>query len=476
MTAQKCKQLNFNSLSSLVRLMPNKRTNNGNMNVKKYQFCLLAFFSLSVSAQEMSLKECMQYALDNSAKIAIQGTETDNARIARRDAVLAAFTPSISAGTNAYSNFGRSVDPQTNTYVSTTSFSNGYSVSGSIMLFNGFEAVNNIKIAKTSLQMGIDREALLRDEICLATMEAFCNVAYYEELAEIVEDQVNTMKETLAQVRRQEELGMKGYADVVQAEADLADMEYNLITSRNQYEDALITLKDVMFWDPEQELAIDSGSIGGQLCPATEESLQELSEYASENNPSVLVAKAAMDNAALDLRIAKWKFTPRLSMNGGWSTSYFTYPGQAGYVATPFKDQFVNNGGEYVQFTLSFPIFDGLSHFSNLRRKKNAYRKASAEYDMAKREVRAEVARAIKDMDGAESALNQAYKRESVQERVWELNMKKFGQGLISPIDFRKASDSYLTAKAERLNAFMKWHLKSSVVKYYNGISYIDQF
>ena len=79
-------------------------------------------------------------------------------------------------------------------------------------------------------------------------------------------------------------------------------------------------------------------------------------------------------------------------------------------------------------------------------------------------------------MDGAESALNQAYKRESVQERVWELNMKKFGQGLISPIDFRKASDSYLTAKAERLNAFMKWHLKSSVVKYYNGISYIDQF
>ena len=33
-----------------------------------------------------------------------------------------------------------------------------------------------------------------------------------------------------------------------------------------------------------------------------------------------------------------------------------------------------------------------------------------------------------------------------------------------------------LNAKTERLNALLKWHLKSSVVKYYNGISYIDQY
>ncbi|MGM9763429.1 MAG: TolC family protein [Candidatus Cryptobacteroides sp.] len=428
------------------------------------------------SARELTLKECMEYALENSAKVEIQQTDIDNARVARRDAILAAFTPSISAGVNAYSNFGRSVDPQTNTYVSTTSFSNGYYISGSITLFNGFEAINNIKISRTSLQMGIDRETLMKDEICLATMEAFCNVVYYKELSRIVEDQLQTMKESLALISRQEELGMKGHADVVQAEADVADMEYNLITAQNQYEDALITLKDVMFWEPEQELAVDSESVGGQLCEAEGADLQELSEYASEHNPNVLVAKATMENAALNLRIAKWKFTPRLSLNGGWSTNYFTYPGQTGYTPVAFGSQFVNNGGEYVQLTLSFPIFDGLSHFSNLRRKKNALRRATAEYNMAMRDVRAEVARAVKDRDGAEAALTQAYKRENAQEQAWEMNMKKYDQGLISPIDYRKASDSYMSAKAERLNALLKLSLKNSVVKYYNGISYIEQF
>lgn len=453
------------------------------MNVKIIALSFLLLAGTTLAAQDevalgrvMTLKDCMEYAVVNSAKVAIQETDIDNARVARRDAILAAFTPSISAGTNVYSNFGRSVDPQTNTYVSTTSFSNGYYVSGSITLFNGFEAVNNIKISSTSLQMGVDRETLIKDELCLATMEAFCNVVYYKEFASIVEEQLQTMKESLSLISRQEELGMKGYADVIQAEADVADMEYNLISAQNQYEDALLTLKDIMFWEPEQELVIDTECVGSQLCLPDGTALSEVAEYAAEHNPNVLVAKASMDNAALNLRIAKWKFTPRISLNGGWSTSYFTYPGQAGYTPDPFRNQFVNNGGEYVQLTLSFPIFDGLSHFSNLRRKKNALKRATAEYDMAQRDVRAEVARAMKDRNGAESALMQAYKRENAQAQAGEMNTKKYEQGLISPIDYRKASDSYMSAKAERLNALLKLSLKNSVVKYYNGIPYIEQF
>lgn len=429
-----------------------------------------------VQGNKLSLKECMEFALENSAKLEIQKTEVDNARIARRDAILAAFTPSVSAGTNVYNNYGRSVDPQTNTYVSTTSFSNSYYVSGGITLFNGFEAVNNIRISKTSMQMGIDKETLMKDEICLATMEAFYNVVYYGELSKIVAGQLQTMQESLALIRRQEELGVKSHADIVQAEADVADMEYNLITSRNQYEDALLTLKDVMFWEPGRELEIDWDGVKNQLCPTIEADLSELSEFAVENNPNVLVAKSAMDNAALDLRTAKWKFIPSVSLNGGWSTSYYTYPGQSGVTSASFRSQFVNNGGEYVQVSLSFPIFNGLSRHSNLRKKKNALKRTTAEYNMAKRDIRAEVARAVQDRDGAEAALTQACKRENAQEQAWEVNVKKFGQGLISPIDYRKSSDSYLNAKAERLNAQLKFSLKNSVVRYYNGVPYINQF
>ncbi|MGN1233346.1 MAG: TolC family protein [Candidatus Cryptobacteroides sp.] len=427
-------------------------------------------------AQGLSLKECMQYALDKSAKVRIQAADVDDARIARRDAILKAFTPSVEAGSYAYSNFGRSVDPETNTYVSTTSFNNGYSISGGIVLFNGFEAINNVKVSRTSLMMGVEQEQKLRDEICLATMEAFCNVVYYSKLSDIVEGQVRTLKDALSLVRRQEELGQKGYADVVQTEADLADMEYNLIVARNKLADARITLKDIMFWDEDNELEINMEGIENQSAPVLgEENAEEVAGFAVEHNPSVLIAKGKLDNARLDLRTAKWKFSPQLSFYAGWSTSYYTYPGLKDYSPMPYTQQFRNNGGEYLQVSLSFPIFDRLRLFSNLKRMKNSFRKAEAEYDTAVRQVESEVERAVQDRDGAGSALIQAERRESVQEEAWRLNVKKFEQGLISAIDFRKASENLLNAKAERLNAMLKWRLKSSVVQYYNGISYIDQ-
>ena len=427
-------------------------------------------------AQGLSLKECMRYALDRSAKVRIQEAEVDDARIARREAILKAFTPSLEAGSYAYSNFGRSVDPETNTYVSTTSFNNGYSISGGIVLFNGFEAINNVKVSRTSLMMGVEQEQKLRDDICLATMEAFTNVVYYSKLSDVVADQVRTLNDALTLVRKQEELGQKGYADVVQTEADLADMEYNLIVARNNLAAALLTLKDVMFWDEDNELEINMEDfVASASLVNAEGAAAEVADFAIANHPSVLIAKGKLDNARLDLRTAKWKFSPQLSFYAGWSTSYYTYPGLKDYTPIPFKNQFRNNGGEYLQVSLSFPIFDRLRLFSNLKRSRNSFRKAEAEYDSTLRQVESEVERAVQDRDGAGSALIQAERRESVQEEAWKLNVKKFEQGLISAIDFRKASDNLLNAKAERLNAMLKWRLKSSVVQYYNGVSYIDQ-
>ena len=427
-------------------------------------------------AQGLDLKECMRYALDRSAKVRIQEAEVDDARIARREAILKAFTPSLEAGSYAYSNFGRSVDPETNTYVSTTSFNNGYSISGGIVLFNGFEAINNVKVSRTSLMMGVEQEQKLRDDICLATMEAFTNVVYYSKLSDVVADQVRTLNDALTLVRKQEELGQKGYADVVQTEADLADMEYNLIVARNNLAAALLTLKDVMFWDEDNELEINMEDfVASASLVNAEGAAAEVADFAIAHHPSVLIAKGKLDNARLDLRTAKWKFSPQLSFYAGWSTSYYTYPGLNDYTPMPFKSQFRNNGGEYLQVSLSFPIFDRLRLFSNLKRSRNSFRKAEAEYDTALRQVESEVERAVQDRDGAGSALIQAERRESVQEEAWKLNVKKFEQGLISAIDFRKASDNLLNAKAERLNAMLKWRLKSSVVQYYNGVSYIDQ-
>lgn len=195
----------------------------------------------------MTLKECMEYAISNSTKVRIQQAANDDARLARRDAIFDAFTPEISGSGSAYYNFGRAVDPKTNTYVTTTSFHNSYGVSAGITLFNGFKAVNNLRISKTSIALGNSQEDQIEADICLATMEAYCNVLYYSQLADIYKSQVEVAEESLAKARRQEELGQKGHADVVEMDSNLADKQYQLVEANNKLNDAKITLEDVMF-------------------------------------------------------------------------------------------------------------------------------------------------------------------------------------------------------------------------------------
>ena len=427
-------------------------------------------------AQEaMSLYACMAYAVENSSKKKIQDADNADALVSRRDAILKAFTPKVSAGTYAYSNFGRAVDP--NTYISSTSFNNGYSVDGSITLFDGFSALNNIKISNIAVKMGISQEQKLRDEICLSVMEAYYNVLFHTQMVEVMESQIEAARSNLTLVKKQLELGQKGRADVVQMEADLADREYQLINSRNQKE-AVLTLKALMLWPVEEVLPVDMSAVRDsfELPEICMESAAEITSFAHENNPAVRIAKGKMDQARYELKTAKWQFLPSLSLNGGWSTSYYTYPGRKDYQAIPFGTQFRNNGGEYIQLSLSIPIYDRLSRHSNLSKKKNDWRRAQAEYEQTLHDVESEISRAIQDSKGALAAFFQAEKRSVVQEEAYRLGERKMLQGLISPIEFQTVSNDYLNAKAEQLNARFQYLLKSSVVSYYKGISYLDQY
>ncbi len=426
--------------------------------------------TVSASGQTtMTLKECMEYAISNSTKIRIQQAATGDAQIDRRDAALKLFTPQINAQTYAYYNFGRSIDPQTNTYFNTTSFHNNYGVSAGYDLFDGFQAVNNYKISKTGMLIADSQEKQVEADICLAVMEAYYNVVYYKRLCDVYEEQVTVAGQALAKARRQEELGQKGHADVVQMEADLADRNYELISTRNMYEQQRMTLADLMFWPVDEELVIDTSMPVWQIEPVATESVID---FALEHNPGVQIASWKELNAKRELSTAKWQLLPTVGLYAGWSTSYYTYQGST---TNPFWNQFKNNGGEYVEVSIQIPIWNRLSRYSAISRRKHALEKATAELDQKRRDVESEVRRAVQDRDGSAAAYLQAQHKSEVQSEAYTLNLKKLEQGLISPLEFQTANNNYLKAQADEMNSLFKYLIKQAVVRYYNGEAYIDQ-
>lgn len=434
-------------------------------------FLLLAAAFWASGQEKMTLKDCMAYAISNSTKVRIQRASIGDARLDRRLALLSAFTPTISGSTAAYYNFGRSIDPQTNTYFNTTSFHNGYGLSAGFSLFDGFNAVNNLKISKTSLAMGMTQEKQIEADICLAVMEAYYNVVYYNRLCSIFEEQVATAESSLRLAERQEEMGVKGHADVVQMKANLADRRYDLTNTLNEYDNQMTNLADLMFWPVDSVLNIVTDMEEVSLTLPADDG-EAVREFAKENNPGLKVAAWKIDNARRELSTAKWQLLPSVGVYMGWDTRYYSYKGS---VTDPFRQQLKNNGGEYVQVSVSIPIFNRLNGHVNVAKKKNALAVASAEYDQKCREVDSEVRRAIRDSEGAYAAYEQAKYKEEVQDEAYRLNLRKFEQGLISPIEYKTAGDDFLKAKADKLNNLYKYLIKRSVVKYYGGEEYINQ-
>ena len=425
--------------------------------------------SASGQTTALTLNDCMRYAISNSTKIRIQEAAIGDAQIDRRDAALALFTPQINAQTVAYYNFGRNIDPETNLYIQTTSFHNSYGVSAGYDLFDGFKAVNNYKISKTGLLIAQSQEKQVEADICLAVMEAYYNVVYYKRLTDVYEEQVATAESALKKAKRQEELGQKGHADVIQMEADLADRQYDLTNTFNKYQSEKMKLADLMFWPVDEELVIDTSMPEWEVEPV---STSAVVNFALDHNPGVNVASWKELNARRELTTAKWQLMPSIGLYGGWNTNYFTYPNQP---TDPFGTQFRNNMGEYVQLSLSIPIWDRLAKASRISKKRNALQKATAELDQKRRDVESEVRRAIQDRDGAATAYQQALHKADVQNEAYTLNLKKLEQGLISPLEFQTASNNFLKAQADEMNSLFKYLIKQAVVKYYSGVEYVNQ-
>ena len=452
-----------------------------NLIIKCVVLALASAVTVCASAQTaMSLKECMEYAISNSTKIRIQQAAIGDVQIDRRDAALALFTPQISAQTYAYYNFGRSIDPQTNTYFNTTSFHNNYGVSAGYDLFDGFKAVNNYKISKTGMLIADSQEKQVEADICLAVMEAYYNVVYYKRLCDVYEEQVAVAEQALAKAKRQGELGQKGHADVIQMEADLADRQYDLTNTYNMYQDQKMTLSDLMFWPVDEELVIvtdfrsfaraQDDNINGSVIPSEVE--ESIVDFALEHNPAVQIASWQELNAKRELNTAKWQLLPSVGLYAGWNTSYYSYQGSE---TATFANQFKNNGGEYVEVSLQIPIWNRLSRHSSISRRQHALDKATAELDQKRRDVESEVRRAIQDRDGAATAYQQAQRKAEVQAEAYTLNLKKLEQGLISPLEFQTANNNFLKAQADEMNSLFKYLIKQAVVRYYNGVEYVNQ-
>ena len=407
------------------------------------------------------MQQCMQYAVEHNHEVKRAALELDNYKVAKT-AAIGRFLPEVDAGIGIQYNFGRAIDPETNGYTDVSTFYNGYQVSASLPVFDGFSRLHALKAAKASILMGRASLRQQQDQTALDVLQAYTNVAYYEGMVKMADEKVEETELLLKQTRLLEEVGRKSAADVAQVESQKAEADYELTRQQNLYASALLELKKDMNYPLVDSLRLSINEI-------TARNARDYGSLPTSRNlvPELQQAYYSIQVSQHEWRQARASLFPSLSLSAGLSTTYYkTLHSDAGQ---SFHDQIKNNMGEYVGATLSIPLFNRLQTVTSIRRAKNNYQIAREAYEQKQLELEKLSREAWQDWQGYLKQVEQMEKKVEADSITYQLTRRQFEEGLSTAIDLHTTSSQLLQSKAMLLQCQLMAMVKEQLVRYYQG-------
>lgn len=421
--------------------------------------------TLPLSASEpWTVERCMQYAADHSHTVRQQQFALEDSRAAKTQAI-GAFLPSVYGAVNGQMNFGRAIDPSTNTYTDVSTFNNGYGLEASLTVFDGLQRYNNLRLAKANVAMGRSGVRAEKDDVALKVYKAYMDLVYCEGAVSQTAKKRDESRELLRQTSVMAEVGQKSDADVAQMRATLAADEYELAHMQSQTTKAMLALKQLMGFPVDSALAVIQPSFDDE--PLTAEDASQISAFAATDNPRILKAQQNVEAARYSLRAARGALLPTISLSGGVSTSFFRNMDKGGHAS--FSSQFRNNAGEYVGLSLSIPLFDRLATYSTIRRRKTALVQAQENLAYEQSELRRIIVEAASDVENSTKEVEKMQEQVEADSIASRLTTRKYEEGLASSIDVKTAAVTLLQSRVRLLQSQLTMAYNKKLLAYYKG-------
>lgn len=421
--------------------------------------------ALPLSASEpWTVERCMQYAADHSHTVRQQQFALEDSRAVKTQAI-GAFLPSVYGSVDGQINFGRAIDPSTNTYTDVSTLYNGYGLQASLVVFDGLQRYNNLRLAKANVAMGRSGVRAEKDDVALKVYKAYMDLVYCEGAVSQTAKKRDESRELLRQTSVMAEVGQKSDADVAQMRATLAADEYELAHMQSQTTKARLALKQLMGFPVDSALAVIQPSFDDELLTADDAS--QISAFAATDNPRILKAQQNVEAARYSLRAARGALLPTISLSGGVSTSFFRNMDKGGHAS--FSSQFRNNAGEYVGLSLSIPLFDRLASYSTIRRRKTALAQAQENLAYEQSELRRIIVEAASDVANSTKEVEKMQEQVEADSIASRLTTRKYEEGLASSIDVKTAAVTLLQSRVRLLQSQLTMAYNKKLLAYYKG-------
>lgn len=441
--------------------------------MKKYIFTLLALLmTIPLSAQrKWTLRECIDYAIENNIEIKQQALSVEGAKIDLNTSKMSRL-PDLNANVGSQFNFGTTTLPSTNITQSANSFSSNLGISSSIPIFTGFRIPNEIKYKELDLLAATANLSKAKENLELQVTSLYLEVLFKKEILKVYEEQLDLTNKQLEKTRAMVEAGKVPKSQEYDMVAQQAKDELNITTSGNDLDIALLNLSqslnlpeqagfDVVEPAVEDQMEANSAS----LLPAT-----EIYNIAIGIKPHVKAQEYTLEGSRKRLKVAQSGYYPTLTLGGGYSTAYSHLYGSNGSGANPaFGKQLRNNSREYVGLTLNIPLFNRFQTRNNVRAAKLNIENEQLILDNVKLALYKEIQQAYQSAVAAQSKFTSTEKALFAAEEAYSYAEQRYELGKSSVFEFNEAQTKLLTSKSEQIQAKYDFMFRAKILDFYRG-------
>lgn len=318
---------------------------------------ILIIFSNKILAQELSLDDCVNIAIENKETVQSAQLDLQSAKVGKIG-VFSNILPSISlSGGRSETSYA-----QNDLYPTSTSWSAG--ISGTQNIFDGGGWWNRIAQANNNYRFAAQMERQIITNVIAEVHRTYFQLLKNQQLVEVAKQSLDLAEQQVELAQKKYDLGAAKKTDLLKSEVARGKARSALINQQALLYVAISELRNALgMIGDNSALKVKDEVLPLQSVPEFDEAIDIL----KNNNPGILASETQLTDVKLRKKLTLASRLPSLSA----SLSYQAADADFNGLKDAFKNEWMMTSG----LNLSFPIFRGMALSTQSQQAKLAVQK-----------------------------------------------------------------------------------------------------
>lgn len=474
---------------------------------KWYLLSVVLVWFVGAQAQEVvkqwSLQECINVALDNNLRVKRSLYGVESAKI-NLDQAKASFLPSANVNTSYGQNYGRALNPVTNSFIDRDANTINFNATSTVTLFNGLRIQNTFRQTSRDYDASNFDLVKAKNDVIINVVTLYTNVIFNKELYDNANYQLKSSQQQLDRIKKQVQAGALPMANELNQEATVATNEVNLINQENTLNLSILQLKQAMQIPGSQKMDVIVPELSVEDL-VLDQSPEAIYEIAKQTMPEMKAAMLRLESAKLALSASKGNLLPRLTFSGSAQSNYASVSntqrtqqtgafelssnpiGQVGNGAggTPVfafqpvrsvvaedynqQAQLKDNLFKGLSLNLSIPLFNSFQSRAAVQRAAVSNELANITKIETENTLRQTIESSYNDAWAASKSYAASLKQVNAREEAYRMNKQRFEAGALNIVEFQISENDLFQSKSDLTRSKYNFIFRKKVLDFYQG-------